>query len=130
GLIFPHNLAKTNGSWDIKFSSNTSWQNHKLVASGRDNAVGLSGIALTSYSKDFAIELNAKDTGNYFNLIKIITPKNENNFDVAIAKKAIFLESLVPKTIKHKIKKEGRCEPAQSGEQVGGDPVRRARTGG
>ncbi len=105
GLIFPHNLAKTNGSWDIKFSSNTSWQNHKLVASGRDNAVGLSGIALTSYSKDFAIELNAKDTGNYFNLIKVITPKNENNFDVAIAKKAIFLESLVPKTIKHKIKK-------------------------
>ena len=105
GLVFPHNLARTNGSWDIRFSSNGSWDNHRIVSQIDGSKVGLSGIALTSRSDDFAIELNAKQASNFFNTIKIITPGNANSFNIATAKRTITLESSVPKTITHKIKK-------------------------
>jgi len=105
GLVFPHSLARTNGSWDIKFSSNGSWDNHRIVSQIDGSKVGLSGIALMSKSDDFAIELNAKEPDNFFNTIKIITPANANSFNIATAKKTITLESSIPKTITHKIKK-------------------------
>lgn len=104
GLIFPHNLARTNGSWDVRFSSNESWSNYRLVSPVNGSNVGLSGILLSSRNDDFAIEVNAKETDNYFNLIKVVTPKNENTFQVATAKKTIILESDVPKKVVHKIK--------------------------
>jgi len=104
GLIFPHNLARTNGSWDIRFSSNQGWQNHRNISGPNGSPVGLSGIALFTNSDDFVIELNAKEDANAFNTIKIVTPKNRNSFDVAVAKKTITLESDVPKKIIHKIK--------------------------
>jgi len=104
GLIFPHNLARTNGSWDVKFSSNESWNNHRIVSPVNGSNVGLSGILLSSRNDDFAIEVNAKEADNFFNLIKIITPKNANAFQVATTKKTIVLESDVPKRITHRIK--------------------------
>jgi len=104
GLVFPHNLARTNGSSDIRFSSNQSWQNHRIVSVPNRSPIGLSGIALFSSSKDFAIELNSKEVGNEFNTIKIITPQNKNLFDLATAKKTIVLESTMLKKITHKIK--------------------------
>lgn len=104
GLVFPHNLARTNGSWDVRFSSNESWSNYRLVSPANGSNVGLSGILLSSRNDDFAIEVNAKEADNYFNLIKIVTPKNENAFQVATAKKTIILESDVPKKITHRIK--------------------------
>lgn len=104
GLIFPHNLARTNGSWDVKFSSNEIWSNYRLVSPVNGSNVGLSGILLSSRNDDFAIEVNAKEADNYFNLIKIVTPKNEDTFQVATAKKTIVLESDVPKKITHRIK--------------------------
>lgn len=104
GLIFPHNLARTNGSWDVKFSSNESWNNHRIVSPVNGSNVGLSGILLSSRNDDFAIEVNAKEANNFFNLIKVITPKNEYTFQVATAKKTIVLESDVPKKIIHRIK--------------------------
>ncbi|AWI27220.1 peptidoglycan-binding protein [Flavobacterium pallidum] len=104
GFIFPHSLAKTNGSWDVKFTSNGSWENHRIVSSVNVSKVGLSGIALTSRNDDFAIELNAKEQDNFFNTIKIITPDNEDTFNIATAKRTISFESNVPKSITHKIK--------------------------
>lgn len=104
GLVFPHNLARTNGSWDVKFSSNESWSNYRNVSPFNGNNIGLSGILLSSRNNDFAIEVNAKEEDNFFNTIKIITPKNENTFQVATAKKTIVLESNVPKKITHRIK--------------------------
>ncbi|MGK4569202.1 GDSL-type esterase/lipase family protein [Flavobacterium sp. 3HN19-14] len=97
-------MARTNGSSDIKFTSNTGWQNHRIVSPIDGSPVGLSGIALYTKSDDFAIELNTKVIGNEFNTIKIITPKNANSFDIATAKRTITLESNVPKKITHKIK--------------------------
>jgi len=104
GLIFPHNLARTNGSWDVKFSSNESWSSYRVVSPVNGSNVGLSGILLSSRNDDFAIEVNAKEADNFFNLIKIVTPKNANTFQVATAKKTIVLESDVPKKITHRIK--------------------------
>lgn len=104
GLVFPHNLARTNGSWDIRFNSNQRWDNHRNISPVNGSPVGLSGIALTTNSDDFAIEFDAKDPMNDFNTIKIITPKNANSFDVAVAKKTIVFESNVPKKITHRIK--------------------------
>ncbi|WP_245946004.1 GDSL-type esterase/lipase family protein [Flavobacterium magnum] len=104
GLVFPHSLAKTNGSWDIRFSSNGSWENHRIVSPVDGSKVGLSGIALMSRRDDFVIELNAKEPDNFFNTIKIITPGNEDTFNIATAKRTISFESNVPKTITHKIR--------------------------
>ncbi|WP_291086879.1 GDSL-type esterase/lipase family protein [Flavobacterium sp. BFFFF1] len=104
GLIFPHSLARTNGSWDVRFSSNERWESYRIVSPVNGSRVGLSGIALTSKSDDFAVEINAKEESNFFNTIKIITPNNSNSFNIATAKRTITLESNVPKSITHKIK--------------------------
>ena len=104
GLVFPYNLAKTNGPWDVKFSSNRSFSSYRNVSPVSSANIGLSGIVLQTKSKDFAIEVNAKESDNYFKTIKIITPNNVGSFDLAIAKKTISFESEVPKLIVHKIK--------------------------
>lgn len=105
GFSFPYNLAKTNGNHFIRYSSNESWSSYRNINPLNGNPVGLSGIALTTNAKDFAVEINVKDPAYEFNTLKIITPQNQNLFDVATSSKTIVLESNVPKKITHKIKK-------------------------
>jgi LysM repeat protein len=104
GFSFPHNLARTNGSYFIKYSSNESWNNHRITKEKNGSPIGLSGISLTTRAKDFAVEINVKDNAYQFNTLKIVSPNNANMFDVATSSKTIVLESNVPKKIKHKIK--------------------------
>ena len=104
GLVFPYNLAKTNGPWDVRFSSNGSFNSFRNVKPLSNENIGLTGILLQTKREDFAIELNAKEPDNYFTKIKILTPNNIGSFDLATAKKTIVFESQVPKTITHKIK--------------------------
>ncbi|WP_313803992.1 GDSL-type esterase/lipase family protein [Flavobacterium sp.] len=104
GFSFPHNLARTNGNYFIKYSSNESWSNHRLTKEKNGSPIGLSGISLTTRSKDFAVEINVRDNAYQFNTLKIVSPENQNMFEVATAKKTITLESNVPKRIVHKIK--------------------------
>jgi LysM repeat protein/lysophospholipase L1-like esterase len=104
GLVFPYNLAKTNGPWDIRFSSNASFSNFRNISTISAANIGLTGILLQTRKIDFAIELNAKERDNYFTTIKILTPNNIPSFDLAAAKKTIVFESQVSKTITHKIK--------------------------
>lgn len=104
GLVFPYNLAKTNGPWDVRFSSNGRFSNFRNVSPVSVENIGISGILLQSKRDDFAIEFNAKEQDNYFTKIKILTPNNVGSFDFATAKKTIIFESQVPKTISHKIK--------------------------
>ncbi|ESU23867.1 peptidoglycan-binding LysM [Flavobacterium saliperosum S13] len=104
GFSFPHNLAKTNGSHYIRYSSNESWNNHRLTKEKNGSPIGLSGISLTTRAKDFALEINVKDNAYQFNTLKIVTPENTPMFDVATSSKTIVLESKVPKKIVHKIK--------------------------
>ena len=104
GLVFPYNLAKTNGPWDVRFSSNGSFSSFRNVSPASSANIGLTGILLQARKEDFAIELNAKERDNYFTTIKILTPNNVPSFDLATAKKTIVFESQVPKTIRHKIR--------------------------
>lgn len=105
GFIFPYSLAKTNGSYNERFSSNRSWESYRNIYADKGNPVGLSGIGLWTKSKDFALEINVKDSSYDFNRIKVITPKNQNLFDFATSSRTIVMESVVPKKITHKIKR-------------------------
>lgn len=104
GFTFPHQLAKTNGSYNTRFKSNASWQSRRVIYPVEAGmAVGLSGIALKT-REEFAVELNVRDSAYDFNTIRIITPGNEPDFDVATSSRTIVLESTVPKKITHRIK--------------------------
>lgn len=104
GFVFPHALAKTNGTSDVRFSSNQTWESQRNIYPDVGNPVGLSGFALFTKKNDFAIEMNLKDKSFGFSSLKIITPQNQKMFDVALASKIIKLESDIPKNIIHKIK--------------------------
>ncbi|MDV6169900.1 SGNH/GDSL hydrolase family protein [Flavobacterium sp. DG1-102-2] len=104
GFVFPHSLARTNGSYYVRFNSNASWQVRRNIYPVEDDMkVGLSGIALKT-RENFAVELNVRDSSYDFNTIKVITPKNVPSIDLATSSKTIVLESKVPKKITHKIK--------------------------
>ncbi|MXN92201.1 LysM peptidoglycan-binding domain-containing protein [Flavobacterium sp. Sd200] len=104
GFTFPHQLAKTNGSYSTRFKSNTSWNSRRVIYPAEGGMeIGLSGIALKT-RESFAVELNVKDSAYRFNTLKIITPHNGAAFDVATSSKTVVLESTVPKKITHRIK--------------------------
>lgn len=104
GFSFPHQLAKTNGSYITRYKSNTSWNSRRVIYPAEEGmAIGLSGIALKT-RENFAVELTIKDSAYRFNTLRIITPRNVPAFDVATSSKTIVLESTVPKKITHRIK--------------------------
>ncbi len=104
GLIFPHSLAKTNGSSHVRFSSNGNWNSLRNIYPNDGSPVGLSGIALFTDKNDFVIELNLRNQNYHFNTLKIITPENKQFFGLANATKTVVVKSNVPKSITHKIK--------------------------
>lgn len=106
GLVFPHSLAHTNGSWDIRFSSKQNWDSYRNIYPVTQYKVGLSGIALVAKSKEFDIELSSKEEGNFFKTIKIITPNNIRNFDISVQENKISKEITIPKIITHQVKRK------------------------
>lgn len=104
GFSFPHQLAKTNGTYNTRYKSNAAWKSHRVIyPADASMDLGLSGIALET-RENFVVELNVKDSAYSFNTIKIITPRNEEAFDLATSSKTITMESNEPKKITHKIK--------------------------
>ncbi|WP_320814470.1 GDSL-type esterase/lipase family protein [Flavobacterium sp.] len=103
GFTFPYNLASTNGSHYIKYSSSISFLNQRNVKPNEGKPVGLSGIALYSDENDFVVELNVRDRSYAFNSIKIVAPI-KGNFNLAKTSKNIVMVSSKPKVIYHKIK--------------------------
>ncbi len=104
GFTFPYNLAKTNGNYFIKYTSNASFESYRNIYPDTTQPVGLSGIALYTKSKDFAIQIGVRDKNFAFHSVKLVTPNNNPVFDLATASKEIVIESSVPKNINHKIK--------------------------
>ncbi len=109
GFTFPYKLAGANGtSKHAKFTSNASFNSYKIIKPKEDKPVGISGIALYTDQKKFSIELKVKDQYK-FNSIRLITPKNENTFQVATdfrKTKEIKEEKIqVKNSTSHKIKK-------------------------
>jgi LysM repeat protein/lysophospholipase L1-like esterase len=121
GFTFPYKLANTNGMTYAKLSSNISFSNYRNIKPIDSLPVGLSGIALYTTKKDFSIELKVNEK-YAFNLIRLITPKNENSLFVANNFKTVtevvqtevvkelpkkitgFTTKKTAKTINHKIK--------------------------
>lgn len=104
GLVFPHSLAKTNGTGDVRFSSNQAWESQRNIYPNTGTPVGLSGIALFTKATDFAIDMAVKNQEYGFNKLKIITPQNKKMFEVAVSSKIVKIESEIPKNSLHKIK--------------------------
>lgn len=105
GLVFPYQLAKTNGSYNERFYSNRTWESYRNIHPVKNHPVGLSGIALWRDNGGFTVELNIKDAAYKFNSIQIITPHNENMFDLAISSQTKTIQSTERKIVTHKIKK-------------------------
>ncbi|WP_233209639.1 GDSL-type esterase/lipase family protein [Flavobacterium sp. 9] len=105
GLVFPYQLAKTNGSYNERFHSNTTWESYSDIHPIKKFPVGLSGIALWRDNDGFTVELNVKDTAYKFNTICIITPRNQNMFDLATSSQTKIIQTKERKVITHKIKK-------------------------
>lgn len=105
GLVFPYQLAKTNGSYNERFKSNRSWESYRNIHPFKTAPVGLSGIGLWRDNAGFVMEMNIKDPAYKFNTIKIITPQNQNMFDLAVSSKVNLVQTTERKVITHKIKK-------------------------
>jgi len=105
GLVFPYQLAKTNGSYNERFYSNRTWESYRNIYPVKSRPVGLSGIGLWRDNAGFAVQLNIKDPAYKFNTIHIITPQNQNMFDLAISSQTNIIHSTERKVITHKIKK-------------------------
>ncbi len=105
GFVFPYQLAKTNGSYNERFSCNRIWESYRNIYPVRNYPVGLSGIGLWRDTGGFVMEMSVKDAAYKFNTIQIITPKNENMFDLASGSQTKFVETTERKVITHKIKK-------------------------
>lgn len=105
GLVFPYQLAKTNGSYNERFKSNRVWESYRNIHPVKNCPIGLSGIGLWRDSGGFVVEMNVKDLSYKFNTIKLITPQNQNMFDLAISSKINSIQTTEPKVITHKIKK-------------------------
>lgn len=105
GFVFPNRLARTNGASDVRFKSNTVWKSYRNIYPVKNFQIGLSGLSLTTASKDFYIDLQVASNDSYFNKIKIITPHNESS--IGIAKEKILLSEKVlrPKKVVHRIKR-------------------------
>src|SRR5690554_2459246 len=104
GFVFPHSLAKTNGSSHVRFSSNANWNSLRNIYPNDGSPVGLSGIALFTNQNDFVIELTVRNENYTFNNLRVITPENKQLFGLANATKTIVIKSNVSKTLTHKIK--------------------------
>jgi LysM repeat protein len=110
GFVFPYNLAKTNGAGEVRFSSDAQWSSYRIVAPVTENQMGLSGIELSTKSRNFYIELGVKDDENKFTTLKIITPKNDSLFQIALEKKMEPMIVEKQKKVFHKVKKGETAE--------------------
>lgn len=105
GLVFPYQLAKTNGSYNERFYSNRAWESYRNIYPIKNNPIGICGIGLWRDTGGFAVQLQVKDLSYKFNTIRIITPHNQNMFDLATSSQTNIIQSTERKVITHKIKK-------------------------
>lgn len=126
GFSFPYKLAKTNGTHFIAYQSNVDWSAYRNIFPVNGALIGLSGIALSTTSKDFAIELNVKNNAYKFSRIKVFTPNNLPIFDVAVTEKKVITERSQPKKIVHKIQKGESLSTVARKYKVGVNQIKQA----
>lgn len=108
GFTFPYSLAGTNNSSPIRFTGSGGFSATRNLYADASKPVGISGFSFEPKQKSFHIDLLVKDAQFDFTKLKVISPKNENNFQVAFAKKGYTTQEKVavktPATSSHKIK--------------------------
>jgi LysM repeat protein/lysophospholipase L1-like esterase len=108
GFTFPYSLASTNNSSPIKFSGSGGFSATRNLYADISKPVGISGISFEPKQKTFNIDLLVKEAQFDFTKLKIISPKNENIFNVSFAKKSNIVKEKVavktPAISSHKVK--------------------------
>ncbi|MGG5578494.1 LysM peptidoglycan-binding domain-containing protein [Myroides sp. C15-4] len=104
GFTFPYQLARTNSNNFVRYSSNSPWENRRNIYPVNGAKVGLSGIALSSSTKDAVIKVDLRESKFAFTKVKLFTPTNDLVYRVGTAEKELNLSSTVTKNNSHKIK--------------------------
>lgn len=108
GFAFPYSLANTNNSSPIKFTGSGGFSASRNLYADISKPVGLSGISFEPKQKTFHIDMLVKDAQFDFTKLKVISPKNENIFNVSFAKKSFTTQEkvavLTPAISSHKVK--------------------------
>lgn len=105
GFTFPYQLARTNSNNFVRYSSNSDWENRRNIYPVNGAKVGLSGIALSSNTKDAVIKVDLRESKFAFTKVKLFTPNNELVYRVGTTDRELNLtNTTVAKTSTHKIK--------------------------
>jgi len=105
GFTFPYQLARTNSNNFVRYSSNSDWENRRNIYPVNGAKVGLSGIALSSNTKDAIIKVDLRESKFAFTKVKLFTPNNELIYRVGLTDRELNLtNTTVAKTRVHKIK--------------------------
>jgi LysM repeat protein/lysophospholipase L1-like esterase len=104
GLVFPHNLAKSNGASDIRFQSDAVWESQRNIHQNTGNPVGVSGFALFTKSDSFYVDVQVKSPEDAFQTMKLLTPGNAFMFQAATTFSTEKKEVQVPQNSSHTIK--------------------------
>lgn len=82
GFSFPYSLAKTNGSGQIKYSSEDKWDNQRNIYPVTDVSVGLSGIGLYTTDPSFCVKVETNSLYQ-FDKITVITSSKTPSLDIS-----------------------------------------------
>lgn len=84
GLVFPFALAKSYGSNDVLFSSNTIWTTKRNFFEEDSIPLGISGFAILSNNPNYVLnaKLNYDQHRNSFNKISLLMGNDSNQFDI------------------------------------------------
>ena len=104
GFLFPHKLVKTNGNYLAQYKSNAIVKSNRVTKPIGNSPVGIAGYNLETSSKAFAIEVKIPDAKYAASSLKIITPGNEPQFQLAFSSKVVNLGGTAVKSSVHKIK--------------------------
>lgn len=103
GFIFPHRLARTNGSSDVSFESANNFSSQRII-NGSNAYMGLSGISFSSKERPCAVKVSLKDSSDAFDLVRIVQPKSTARWQFSAGKTLESKKVIVPKPRIHKIK--------------------------
>lgn len=103
GFSFPYQLVRTNGPRDIQYSSNIAWASTPNTRAIGDTEVGIGGFALSTTTKNFALQLTSESQS--INKIKIIFPTQTPQFRLSLTADKLKVTSVVSSGGKtHRIK--------------------------
>lgn len=89
GLVFPYDVARTNGPQDISSSSNVKWKAKRNVFTENPLPIGVSGITLQTRASNFSLSLSVKENpaliDYHFNKVTLFTDRGPSNFDLLVS---------------------------------------------